>query len=145
MYVTVLRASGNVQHFKESFNIDAEYEVSDNISLAVAILIFPVESFHLFYFYFFLLAQLALFLKYHRLTKIEIGPAPPPAPPSSTLLTHLPSLCLSPPPIPADGSCATVHDEFILECPGSDKVVVNQVHFAVKTCSKFHASRCKSI
>ncbi len=41
MYVTVLRASGNVQHFKESFNIDAEYEVSDNISLAVAILIFP--------------------------------------------------------------------------------------------------------
>ena len=83
-----------------------------------------------------------MFLKYHRIPSLEDREKAP-IPPTAITLTHLPQLCLAPPPLPTDGSCATVHGMDIPDCSAERaELTLEDVHFAVKTCSSFHSSRC---
>lgn len=106
----------------------------------------------------FVCMQLAVFLKY--LSTPELAhfiPDPPPTSQEGVLLTNVPEFCTS---ATLGGPCTTAYSQHIPDCVCmlwshgnicvcllylvfvQGRVDLSDVFFAVKTCEKFHNSRC---
>lgn len=135
--------------FNPNFNIDSQFEVQTcHTSILISLSHCPLVC-----------MQLAVFLKYLSTPELaQFIPDPPPTSQGGVLLTNVPEFCTS---ATLGGPCTTAYSQHIPDCVSCGHILysnvcvcllylvfvqghvdLSDVFFAVKTCEKFHDSRC---